>query len=764
MFRLATVFTVIFIMTGMIPAVAQSDGPTGNLSGKIIDQSTQQTIPGANVVIRELDRGTSSNADGAFTFENIPAGIYTIEISFVGYRTRTLTDIVVRGNRTTSIEPELREQVVEGDEVTVSAGYFHRSDTETVSSRSLTAEEIRRSPGGGQELARVISTTPGVVTTGETSQDLMVRGGSPRENAFYIDNIYLPGIQHFEELDGSSNGPIGLINTELVDQLDFYAGGFSASYGGKMSSVGNIKYREASRERRQATIDMSLAGFGGSLETPVADGSGSWLVSLRRSYLDLIAGAINAGGAPRYGDVQAKGVYDLNDSNKLTFLQIYGDSRFSVELDDALEYGLLSRPIFENRQNTTGLNWRSIWSDSHYSNTSVSYSFTNQSLESTFVDDQSIEAEYDNRHDYLNFRNVNYWRASDRFRFEYGADLNYTKGSFDYYFAPFTNQAGVERPEVVRNLDKERLDGELFGTAIIKPTDQTTINAGIRTGKNNLNRDFTFSPRLSASWEATDRLTLNASGGIYRQNLPLFIRSQQLEFDSLKDPYSRHLVAGFDYLLGDATKFSVEFYDKQYRQLPVQPEGYDQGFPSYVFDTQTFYDELSDHGEGYARGVDLMLHRKMKSGLYGTISGSVFRSRYKDFSGEWQNRDFDVEYLLSAIGGYRPSQKWEFSARWTYIGSRPFTPIDIARSSQAGQTILDGTRYNSELLPAFHSLYLRMDRRIFLDRLTIVTFVEMWNAYNRSNVESVYWNRNTGQPDEFNQFSVLPVGGFTIEF
>ena len=317
---------------------------------------------------------------------------------------------------------------------------------------------------------------------------------------------------------------------------------------------------------------------------------------------------------------------------------------------------------------------------------------------------------------------------------------------------------------MTRNLNKDRLDGELFATAIIKPTDQTTINAGLRTGTNNLNQNLTFSPRLSASWEATSQLTLNASGGIYRQNLPLFIRSQQPEFDSLRDPYSRHLVAGFDYLLGNATKFSVEFYDKQYRQLPIQPEGYDQGFPTYVFDTQTFYDELDDHGEGYARGVDLMLHRKMKSGLYGTISGSFFRSRYKDFSGEWQNRDFDVDYLLSAIGGYRPSQKWELSARWTYIGSRPFTPIDVTRSSQAGQTILDGARYNSERLPAFHSFYVRMDRRIFLNSLTIVTFVEMWNAYNRSNVETIYWNRNTGQPDELNQFSILPVGGFTIEF
>lgn len=764
MIRIVALLTGFFLMTGVGSLSGQPEGPAGTLLGVIVEQATKQSIPGANVVILELDRGASSGVDGTFLFEGIPAGIYTVEISFVGYRSRALTDIVVRGNRTTSIEVELREQVIEGDEVKVSAGYFHRSDMETVSARSLNAEEIRRSPGGGQELARVISTTPGVATTGETSQDLMVRGGSPRENGFYIDNIYIPGIQHFEELDGSSNGPIGLVNTDLVNRLDFYAGGFSASYGGRMSSMANIQYREASRERRQAGIDMSMAGFGGTFESPVNDGKGSWLLSVRRSYLDLIADAINAGGAPRYGDLQAKGVYDIDQNNKITLLQIYGDSRFSNDIESAIDDGFQTVPDFRNRQNTTGMNWRRISSDRTYFNSSISWSFTHQQLENRFVDDESIDLTYNNRHDYLNVRHLHYHRAGDHLRFEAGGDFTYTRGKFEYYFAPFTNEAGVQRPEVERELGKEQVTGELFGTAIIRPVESLTINAGTRVGYNHLNEQFTLSPRFAASYDLNRRLTLNAAAGIYRQDLPLYIRSQQSQFDDLKDPYSVHLIAGFDYLLGNATKLSLEVYDKQYRNLPIQPAGFSDGLPEYVLDSQAFFDDLIDSGEGYARGIDLMLHRKIKDGLYGTISGSFFRSHYRDFNGEWQNRDFDVEYLLSAIGGYRPNQKWEFSARWTFIGNRPYTPFDLERSSAAGKAILDGTRYNRERLPAFHSLYVRFDRRIFLNRATITTFFEMWNAYNRSNVEAIYWNQNTGGPDEYHQFSVLPVGGFTIEF
>ncbi len=762
MFRILTLLisaALLFSSQG----IAQDSDSQAKLAGKILEASTGKTIPGAHVTFLNIDKGTVSDANGEFQFTDIPAGVYSINVSFVGFRDRTVTDIVVGNNRTTRVTVELEEGVIQGEGVTVTGGYFNRSDTEIVSRKSLNNEEIRRSPGAGQELSRVITTTAGVASTGETSQDLMVRGGSPRENGFYIDNIFIPGIQHFEQMDGSSNGPIGLINTELVKTLDFYAGGFSAKYGGKMSSMGDITYREPSRDQLQGNVNMNLAGFGGLVEGPGGENS-RWLVSARRSYLDLISDAINAGGAPRYGDIQAKGVIDINDQNKLTILQLFGDSEFRNPVGDAREDGLLSHTHFKNNQNTTGVNWRRFWQENLYTNTSLSYSFTEHELDSDYVTSEETHLNYNNRYDYLNARSSSYWRISDPVRLEFGMDATYTEGNFDYYYAPSTNEAGVEQPEVTRSLDKEQLTGELFGTLILKPTDAITFNAGSRIGFNNLNNDLSLSPRLAGSWELNPRFTLNASAGIYRQNLPLYIRSQQPEFDNLEDPYATHLIGGFDYLLGKATMLTVEVYDKRYRDLPIQPGGYQQGHPSFVFETQTFFDDLEDHGKAYARGIDFMAHRKIKEGIYGTISASLFRTRYKDFEGDWQNRDYDVKYLLSAVGGYRPNDKWEFSARWTYMGSRPYTPVDKMRSAQINQTILDGSKYNEERLPAFHSIYLRSDRRFFLDQFTIVTFFELWNAYNRQNVEEVYWNRNTNNVDEINQFDLLPVGGFSIEF
>lgn len=737
--------------------------PTGSISGTVIDADARQSLPGAHIRITELDRGEVSDTEGKFQFTEVPAGVYSVEVSFVGFQTRTLTDIVVRSNRTHNLNIELRMATVEGEAVTVSSGYFQRSETQHVSRATMNREEIRRSPGAGQELSRVITTVPGVATS-ENSQDLMVRGGSPQENANYINNIFVPTVNHFDGEEARSYGPIGLVDTDLVESLEFYAGGYSATYGNRMSSVADIQYRRGSRDRWQGQLDLNMSGFGGALEGPIGEYGSFWL-SANRSYLDLISDALSVVGAPRFADVQFKADFDLNADNQLTFLQIFGDSGSEWDREESLDDGRLSYLNMNNQVNTTGLNWRRFWNDEIHSTTSVSYSFLAQDISTRYTETDDIELIYNNRHDYISFRNVTYWRAADAHRFEFGGDLIYTNGDYDYYYAPFVNEANVERPEISRDLQVDNWNAELFGSYIIRPTSRLTLTLGSRLGYNNINEDWMISPRLGTSLEVSDRLTLKASGGIYRQQMPLFIRSQQEAFRDLSDPYVRQMIAGFDYLFGESTQLTVEVYDKQYRQMPIQPADYHAGPPSYVFDDGgTFFDELEDDGEAWAWGIDLMVHRKITDGIYGTLSGSFFRSRYKDYKGDWQNRDFDVEYLVSAVGGYRPNNHWEFSIRWSYIGSRPFTPLDMEASAAQNTTILDLTQYNEDDMPAFHSLYLRGDRRFFLNNFTLTTFIEVWNAYNRNNVEDYYWNQNEQRLSTFEPFSFLPVGGVLVEF
>jgi len=738
--------------------------PSGNLNGTIFEKNSPLTLPGVHVTILEKDLTVSSSKEGIYKFQNISPGIYSVRFSFVGFKTKTVTDVVVSSNRPTTLNIEMQQQRYKADDIVVTSGYFQRNEDGNISKTSLNAEEIRRSPGAGQELTRVITATPGVASDGDMSQDIMVRGGSPRENSYYIDNIFIPGIQHFEEMDGASRGPIGIVNTDLVSNLDFYTGGFSPKYGGRMSSVLDISYKNPNREKKQGNLSMSLVGFGANFETPIMEGKGSWLISARRSYLDLLSDAIDIGGSPRYGDIHSKGIYDINAYNRLTFLYIMGDSQFFYPFEDAIEDGFLSTPTYYNRQNTVGINWRRLSGNSYFSNTAISYSMRSQSFKREFVDDESVEMSFDNRHDYLSIKHISNWKISGQVSAEAGAEALYEKGNFDYYYNPLINDANVVRPEFSRDLTINQATAGIFANITIKPHQILTLNAGARTDYNSVNRNVVISPRSSVQLRLSNRLHIDAFLGLYRQNLPLFLTSQQEAFRDLRDPYSIHSIAGIEYLLGEATQLRIEYFNKQYRNMPIQEENYSDGLPHFVFETQNFYDELTDSGKAFAQGIEFSLQRKLKNGIYGGGNVSLFRSRYKGHSGQWHNRDYDVKTLISIIGGYRVNQKWEFSARWSFIGNRPFTPLDLENSELQNQTIRQHSRYNSERLPAFHSLYIRGDRRFFTSSLSIVTFFELWNSYNRQNIESIYWDRNRQKPNEESYFNIMPVAGFTLKF
>lgn len=754
----------LLILTLLLLFPDLSHSNNGTITGKVIDANSMEELIGVNILILGTELGGTTDIDGNFVINNIQPGIYNIEFRYLGFRSYIQSDVVVRNHRPTHLEIQLQPTAIQGQEIIVKSSYFVRDDSSPVSRTSFNAEEIRRSPGAGQELSRVIMASPGVATNGDTSQDLLVRGGSASENGFYIDHIPVPGISHFERQNSRTNGPIGIVNTDLVENLDFYAGGFSAAYGNHASSVAEIKYREGDRNRFHGNLDLSMAGFGTTLESPIAQGKGSLLVSARRSYLDVLADAINAGGAPRYGDIQIKAVYDINTKNKITAINIFGDSLFKNSREEAEEQGFTAYAKAHTYQNTTGMNWRSIWNSNFYSNTSFSWSVKQDDTQQYFVEDNSTDVDFIIRRTITSLRNTNYYILNDQNRFEFGFQADHRSGDFDYYIGPSTNLAGVDRPEFQRNLNLDEISGGTFFTWMTRPVNRLALTLGTRADYNSLNEQFSISPRTGLTYGLTDVLTLKASAGIYRQSVPLYFKSQNPSFESLKDYKTHQFVLGLDYQLNEETMISVEGYEKQYFNLPALPQNHTLGNEIFVLETEMFFDELEDNGRSYARGMDIILQKKLAQNFYGMISGSLFRTEFKNSEGDWVSRNFDVNYIFNVIGGYRPNNQWEFSARWSYIGERPITPIDEISSAMAGSTILNYAEYNQGRMPAYHSLFVRFDRRWFLQNLSLTTFMEVWNTYNRENVEGYYWNQTENRVDSFNQFSTLPVGGISIEF
>ena len=202
--------------------LGQSDS-TGAVKGRILDADSQLPLVGANITLKSTDIGSVSDEQGYFNIDQIPMGYYTVTISYIGYKTQNKADIWVRPNGYEFLNIKLESSVIQIDDVIVEESYFERSMVKEYQVVSFNRDELRRYPGTGQEISRIINTLPSVASVGENRQDMMVRGGGPTENGFIIDNIPIPSVSHFQQADGRSNGPVGLINSDMVENLDFLA-------------------------------------------------------------------------------------------------------------------------------------------------------------------------------------------------------------------------------------------------------------------------------------------------------------------------------------------------------------------------------------------------------------------------------------------------------------------------------------------------------------------------------------------------------------
>jgi hypothetical protein len=317
--------------------VGQSQ-PTGTVKGQVHSRKPRTALPGVAVSLDGTELVSNTGGDGWFTLEGVPLGSYTVQFRMIGYRPLARPDVIVRPNRITFVDVELERLPVQLDGIVVVSGYFPDEEKQPTSITGYSGEEIRRAPGSAGDVSRIMATLPSVAKINDQSNSLIVRGGSPIENAFFVDNVEIPNVNHFPT-QGTSGGAIGLLNVDFIQDVSFRTGGFSASYGDRLSSVMDIKLREGNRNEFDGQLDLNFAGFGGVAEGPLGSGRGAWLLSARRSYLDLIIKLADVGStvAPRYGDYQGKLVYDFSPNHKLMLLgvmgydQMHSDSAVAVE-------------------------------------------------------------------------------------------------------------------------------------------------------------------------------------------------------------------------------------------------------------------------------------------------------------------------------------------------------------------------------------------------------------------------------------------------
>ncbi len=756
---------IIILFSIGLTIFAQNNVPLGSISGKVVDNDNQQPLIGVNIYVKETSTGTTTDSNGNYDLENIPVGNYTISFSYIGFQNSTKTDIIVKPSRNKELNITLHSTSIEMESVVVEGGYFTEVNTIPVSAVQFSSEEIRRAPGSAGDVSRILFGLPSLAKVNDQMNSLIVRGGSPLENIFYVDNIEIPNINHFP-VQGSSDGPISIINVDFVKDVKFYSGGFSPIYGDRLSSVMDISFREGNKKSLSGSLDLSFQGFRGSIETPVGE-KGSFMISANRSYLDLIVKAINeTGPVPQYGDVQGKFNYNFSDNQKLTLLGVWADDYINMDHESGLESNAYAYGNSAITTTSFGANLRSIWSKNGYSNTSISYNRSDNSTDYYEVKSQNNLMENRSIENMISLRNVNYYKFGEKYKIEYGIEGKLAVQDFNISFGEYTDRIGniIPAQKFVNKL--ETMKGSAFAVFHWAPINKLTFSPGGRVDYFDFTKDLLLSPRLSFTYRFTNNTSLNGSAGRFYQNTPGRILGQSDSFKDLKTPFSDHYVLGISHLLTESTRLSIEVYDKKYSNLPIDVTKpnflvFDQAVETGVFINQS---NLADNGKASSRGVEIIIQKKLAADFYGMVSGSYSKNRYSDYSGKWRDRIYDNQITFTLEGGYKPNNEWEFSARWIYAGGAPYTPFDIDASSESEQGIADVNRINSERLPDYHSLNLRVDKRFHFSNSSIILYLSVWNVYGRENISRYNWDIVNQTPVSQKQWGTLPVFGVEYAF
>lgn len=754
--------TLFILLLSCVALLAgQREDPRGTLSGRVLDARTQAPLIGATLEVVGLRLGASSDLEGHFRVVQVPAGVQALKVSMLGYGTRVLTDLVVRPGREDPVLVLLEPSDLQLDEMTVRPEYFAARTQAGAVTQEYSREEIRRAPGSAEDVNRLVQSLPSVGMGGDDQRnDIIVRGGNSLENLFLVDGHPIHNINHFGS-QGSTGGPMGMLHVDFIDAVQFSPGGFDARYGDRLSSVMDIRLREGSREGLEGEAFLSMAGTGLEAEGPLAGGRGSWLLGARRSYLELLKSQIGYSSAPVMADLGGKLVLDLGPDWQLSGLLLSGLNtiRFSTEEDEDQNFNVDQRQL----NLAGGLALRQVGKAGRL-----------QSWRLT-VNHQDFDHKFSAWNQLNRIRNdaweqtwsLGHERAwiGRELELRLGLGLDRSLSRHDVRLEQMRSVWGDSLPDERLELFHEQNRYWALAQGEWRPGSGRSLHLGLRLDHDDDTGATDLQPRLSFRQEWGPRWALNAAAGLYAQGLPLSWRVQSREGDPPASMKSRHLQLGLEWKPAPELLFSLDLYERDYRDLPVS----DLSPTIPLADAGSYYGytdlgRLRSTGQGHSRGVELLAQKKLSRRSYGSLSYSWSISGYKTPDGPWVLGPFDRRQMATLILGWIPNHRWEMSMKWRVYGGLPTTPVDEELSAQFGDTRYRLEDFQRERLPVYHRLDLRVDYRIQGKKFNLVQFWDIENAYNQKNVAYSYWHHNDNEVKTWYGWKIMPVYGLTVEF
>ena len=722
---------LLFFNTMLLLLQAQ---PMHQIKGTVIDKNSRQPLEFINVMIIGLNKGSVTNAEGRFTIEQVPPGIYRLQASAIGYKSVTTSEYIL-STKNLNIPIEMEENLTELEGVTITASPF-RCDVESpVSLRIIGIQEIEKSPGANRDISRIVQSYPGVAFSPiGYRNDLIVRGGAPSENRFYLDGVEIPNINHFST-QGASGGPVGILNADLIREVNFYTGAFPADKGNALSSVLDFKLRDGDMERN------SLKATLGASEVT------SYLVSVRQSYLQFLFDMLDLPFLPTFTDAQFKLKTRFNEQNELTVLGLGGidNMRLNTKADsEDNEYILSYLPKIKQETFTVGAVYRH-YAGAHVQSAVVSHSYLNnrntkyRRNDESHPDNLMLRLRSTEQETKLRLENSTTFR---NWKINLGINLDYSQYTNTTFQRVYTNQPQTFDYHTYLGILRWGLFGTINYTSM---DDRFTASLGLRADANDYsstmkNLSDQLSPRLSLSYQLADHWFASGNAGLYYQlpaytalgfknNNGTFANKYNLRYMKVSEGS-----LGISWRKGDTFEASVEGFYKDYDKIPLSVadgiplncKGNDYGVVGNELLTST--------AQGRSYGAEILVKWLIAKKLNLASSFTLFKSEYRnDKESEYIASAWDNRYIFNLRGTYNLPHQWSFGMKVSCIGGAPYTPYDETKSSLVsawdaqGKAYYDYSKYNKERLPAFAQVDVRVDKTFYLKHCMLGFYLDLQN-------------------------------------
>lgn len=777
---------------------------TNAIRGQVLDKVTQQSLPGATIIVLNSDPllGSTTDLDGYFSIENAPIGRLSIQVTYLGYEPVVMQDLILTGSKSLNLPIQMVESIETLDAVEITAEEDKRETINkmaTVSARTFSIEEAERFAGARADVARMASNYAGVRGANDATNDIVIRGNSSNGLLWRMNGVDIPNPNHFGDL-GATGGPVSMLNSNVLRNSDFMTAAFPAEYGNATSGVFDLTMRNGNANDHEFLGQVGFNGFELGAEGPISrKNRSSYLINARYSTLDAMQKmgmSVGTGAAvPEYQDV----TFNVNlPTSKLGTFKVFGIAGNSAidllgsETDTTsgdILYGTDNLDIYDrNQMAMAGINHRKTLGENAYSSITLAYTYFNATEVIDTVN--SVSREACDCDWYLETERNDKVFAHGFISKKFNAKNNMKTGLIASHMMFDLNSKVRTNLAVYDTLSEAEGNTQLmqpYAQWQWKPTSSITINAGVHGAYLTLNDAWSVEPRLGSRFSIAPNHAINVGYGLHSRMQPmqlLFNKKQQADGTykavnkDLGFTKSHHAVLGHDWSLPSNWRVKTEVYYQYIFDAPVSKLNRDISFINFPAPPNGFDDALEVYentGDGQNYGLELTIEKFMTKGFYMLATTSLYRSQYRGKNGVWQSTAWDAGYVVNLLAGKefelnknKENRKQQLffttDLKGTYAGDQPAAPIDLNASKASGEAVYDLTDGYSRQL----NDYLRIDANVGFKMLgkkvTQEWFIITQNITNQENPFFEQYDPQTQQVRVVNQLGLFVVPTYRITF